>query len=144
MSFFASGLQWLKKQFEDPEEGKEQGEGLPPAMEDADFPEASALPARSIRPLEVVVMVPTVYADAKRSVEALEKGLVVIVVLNDNVDDEVASRYVDFMSGAVYLAHGEIELLNGDVLICVPESVKLEKDRLAYISDIPTWKGPGL
>ncbi len=144
MSIFSSGLRWLKQLWDDPEEAMDQGETLSPAAKETDFPEAGALPARSIRPLEVVIMVPTVYADAKRSVEALEKGLAVIVVLNDNVDDEVASRYVDFMSGAVYLAHGEIELLNDNVLICVPESVKLSKDRLAFVSDIPTWKGPSL
>ncbi len=143
MSFFSGGFQWLKKQFEDPEDGYEEQEASLEAREDA-FPEAGALPARSIRPLEVVIMVPTGYADAKRSVKALEKGLAVIVVLGDNVDDEVASRYVDFMSGAVYMAHGDIELLNDDVLLCVPDSVKLSTDRLAFVSDIPTWKGPSL
>jgi cell division inhibitor SepF len=144
MSFFSAVSQWLKNQFEDSEELHEE-ERIPSLkVESDDVLEAGALPARSIRPLEVVVMVPTVYADAKKSVQALEKGLVVMVVLNDNVDDEVASRYVDFMSGAVYLAHGDVELLNDNVLICVPESVKLSNDRLVYIADIPTWKGPGL
>lgn len=77
-------------------------------------------------------------------VDALEKGLAVIVVLNDSVDDETASRFVDFMSGAVYLAHGSIELLNDDVLICLPETVRLDKDRLTDFQGIPAWKGPNL
>lgn len=144
MSFFSAVSQWLKNQFEDSEELHEEKRIPSLKVESDDVLEAGALPARSIRPLEVVVMVPTVYADAKKSVQALEKGLVVMVVLNDNVDDEVASRYVDFMSGAVYLAHGDVELLNDNVLICVPESVKLSNDRLVYAADIPTWKGPGL
>ncbi len=144
MSFFSGGFQWLKKQFEDPEDGYEKQEGSSLKALADEVPEAGALPARSIRPLEVVIMVPGVYADAKRSVEALEKGLAVVIILSDNVDDEVASRYVDFMSGAVYLAHGDIELLNDNVLLCVPSSVKLTTDRLVALSDIPTWKGPGL
>lgn len=64
--------------------------------------------------------------------------------LNDSVDDETASRFVDFMSGAVYLAHGSIELLNDDVLICLPETVRLDKDRLTDFQGIPAWKGPNL
>ena len=55
--------------------------------------------------------------------------------------DEVASRFVDFMSGAVYMAHGDVMLLNDDVLICVPSTVDLHEDRLAFVSGIPTWKG---
>ena len=48
------------------------------------------------------------------------------------------------MSGAVYLAHGSIELLNDDVLICLPEAVRLDKDRLTDFQGIPAWKGPNL
>ena len=33
-------------------------------------------------------------------------------------------------------------LLNDDVLICVPSTVDLHEDRLAFVSGIPTWKGP--
>ena len=87
-------------------------------------------------------MVPGSYGDARRAVDALARGMTVIVVLNDNVDDEAASRFVDFMRGAVYMAHGDVILLNDDVLICVPSTVDLHEDRLAFVSGIPTWKGP--
>ena len=122
MSFWEGGLDWLKKQFRDQDEDVYET----PTEEREILPEAGALPARTLRPLEVVIMVPGTYADARHGVDALEKGLAVIVVLNDSVDDETASRFVDFMSGAVYLAHGSIELLNDDVLICLPESVRLD------------------
>ena len=59
-----------------------------------------------------------------------KKGLVVLVVLGSNVDDETASRFVDFMSGAVYLGKGEVELLNGQVLLCAPSAVHIEMDSL--------------
>lgn len=140
MSFWGEGLGWLKKQFSDQDEDVYET----PTEERGSLPEAGALPARTLRPLEVVIMVPGTYADARHGVDALEKGLAVIVVLNDSVDDETASRFVDFMSGAVYLAHGSIELLNDDVLICLPESVRLDKDRLTDFQGIPAWKGPNL
>ena len=138
MSFLSKGVNWLKNQFEEaPEEDsyeeREEGE---------DVPAAGALPARSIRPQEVDILVPGSYGDARHVVDALARGMTVMVVLNDNVDDEVASRFVDFMSGAVYMAHGDVMLLNDDVLICVPSTVDLHEDRLAFVSGIPTWKGP--
>ena len=128
MSFWEGGLGWLKKQFN----GQDEDVYDTQAEEREILPEAGALPARSLRPLEVVIMVPGTYADARHGVDALEKGLAVIVVLNDSVDDETASRFVDFMSGAVYLAHGSIE------------TVRLDKDRLTDFQGIPAWKGPNL
>lgn len=58
------------------EDGKEAG----PRM-------AGALPARAVRPLDAVIFVPRAYSDARRVVDAMEKGLVVLVVLGSNVDD---------------------------------------------------------
>lgn len=140
MSFLSKGVNWLKNQFEEaPEEDSYEG---PEREEGEDVPAAGALPARSIRPQEVDILVPGSYGDARHAVDALARGMTVMVVLNDNVDDEVASRFVDFMSGAVYMAHGDVMLLNDDVLICVPSTVDLHEDRLAFVSGIPTWKGP--
>lgn len=132
-------LSWLKEQFSDREE--ESYEEAPRKTEETeDFPGAGALPARTLRPLEVVEMVPERYADARRCVDNLKAGRAVIVVLGDNVDDETASRFVDFMSGAVYLAQGGITLLNDDVLICVPETVALTEDKLMRMDPFPMWK----
>lgn len=111
------------------EDGKEAG----PRM-------AGALPARAVRPLDAVIFVPRAYSDARRAVDAMEKGLVVLVVLGSNVDDETASRFVDFMSGAVYLGKGEVELLNGQVLLCAPSAVHIEMDSLPRLAGIPLWR----
>lgn len=141
MSIFSNGLQWLKGQFEETEEERDYEE-QDETYEDGNIPRAGALPARSIRPQEVVIMVPGAYGDARRAVEALEKGKTVMVLLSENVNDEVASRFVDFMSGAVCMCHGDVMLVSADVLICVPDTVDLHEDRLAFVSGIPTWKGP--
>ena len=47
------------------EDGKEAG----PRM-------AGALPARAVRPLDAVIFVPRAYSDARRAVDAMEKGLI--------------------------------------------------------------------
>ena len=105
---------------------------------------AGALPARAVRPLDAVIFVPRAYSDARRVVDAMEKGLVVLVVLGGNVDDETASRFVDFVSGAVYLGKGELELLNGQVLLCTPPAVHIEMDSLPRFTEVPSWRGPGV
>ena len=94
--------------------------------------------------MDAVIFVPRAYSDARRAVDAMEKGLVVLVVLGSNVDDETASRFVDFMSGAVYLGKGEVELLNGQVLLCAPSAVHIEMDILPRLTGIPLWRGPGV
>ena len=66
------------------------------------------------------------------------------ITKNSNVDDETASRFVDFMSGAVYLGKGEVELLNGQVLLCAPSAVHIEMDSLPRLTGIPLWRGPGV
>ena len=81
---------------------------------------AGALPARAVRPLDAVIFVPRAYSD------------------------ETASRFVDFMSGAVYLGKGEVELLNGQVLLCAPSAVHIEMDSLPRLTGIPLWRGPGV
>lgn len=76
MSFWGASLGWLKKQFSDQDEDARDTQ----AEEKEILPEAGALPVRSLRPLELVIMVPGTYADARHGVDALEKGLAVIVV----------------------------------------------------------------
>lgn len=139
MSFLSDGFEWFKKQFVSQEE-LENTPTVPADVEEE--PERGALPVRSLHPLEVVVLTPNSYANARDAADALKRGQVVIIVLNDSVDDETASRFVDFMSGAVYYAGASIKLLNDDVLICAPDSVRMDEDKLAFVSGIPTWKGP--
>lgn len=139
MSFLSDGFDWFKRQFVSQDEIEDTPQ-IPSDTEEE--PEAGALPVRSLHPLEVVVLTPIAYSNARDAADALKRGQVVIVILNDSVDDETASRFVDFMSGAVYYAGASIKLLNDDVLICAPDSVSLNEDKLAFVSGIPTWKGP--
>lgn len=136
MGVFSDGLSWLKQQFTAGEDDPEYEN-----WQDEDVREVCALPARAMRPLETVIMVPSSYSDARRAVEALEKGLVVIVVFTDALPEDVAGRFVDFMSGASYMAHGSVELLNTEALICTPERVRIQTDMLVYAPDMPVWRG---
>lgn len=105
-------------------------------------PEES-LPARALHPFDAVIMTPKSYSDARSMVTALEKGKVVMALLEENISREEAARLVDFMSGAVYLGKGQMELLHETVLICTPPFVALETDPLHHLTGIPQWRAPG-
>ena len=98
------------------------------------------VPARAVRPLDSVIITPRSYGDARRAADAMEKGKIVIVVLEESIEDGSAGRFVDFISGAVYLAKGQAKLLEERVLICTPPSVYLETDRLVHLEGVPVWK----
>jgi hypothetical protein len=102
-----------------------------------------ALPARALRPLDLVMMYPKQYSDARYIVNTLEKGKMVIVILKENISHEDAARLVDFVSGAIYLGKGQVELLREEVFLCVPSFVELTTDLLPRLSGIPEWRVPG-
>lgn len=143
MSFFSKIKDWLNRFFteeytEDEYNPEEMSSGGRPG--DSHYG-AGALPARAVRPMDAVIMTPRSYGDARRAADAMEKGKIVIVVLEDSIEDGSAGRFVDFMSGAVYLAKGQAKLLEERVLICTPPSVYLETDRLVHLEGVPVWKG---
>ena len=43
------------------------------------------------------------------------------------VDEALGQRILDFVSGAVYLLHGSMQLLGSDVLLCTPDTVRVEQ-----------------
>lgn len=139
MGVFSDSLFWLKSQFT-PEEDDPELE----SWQEGNVSEARALPARAMRPLETVIMTPSSYSDARRAVEALEQGLVVFVIFTDALSEDVTGRFVDFMSGASYMAHGGVELLNTEALICTPERVRIQKDIPVYAPGMPVWRGKGV
>lgn len=141
MSVFSKISDWFYENFSGGDFAEEEYIDSPEGEEEDRPRAAGALPARAVRPLDAVILVPRVYGDARRVVDALEKGLVVLVLLGENIDDETASRFVDFVSGAVYLGKGEVELLNEEVLLCAPSTVHIEMDSLPRLSGIPLWRG---
>lgn len=134
MSFINKIINWVKSQFIENEEEYDY-------QEKEATVQAGALPAHTIRPLEVKILEPKIYADARNAVDELQNGKVVIVILQDNISSEDAGKFVDFMSGAVYFEKGTVEYFSDRILICAPSSVRMQKDELHRYSDIPVWKG---
>ncbi len=86
----------------------------------------TSLLARAISPMGIVVCTPTEFSHARSAVRALHEGKCVIIRLTETEGD-TAQRITDFVSGAVFLIEGSVDL-QGDILVCTPETVRLEKD----------------
>lgn len=107
------------------------------------YPEnrAASLPARAARPLETLVCTPREYRDARYAVQSLHEDKIVLIRLFE-VDEETAQRIIDFVSGAVYLLHGSMQLYGSSVLLCTPEMVRVEKEDFALpIGAMPVFRG---
>lgn len=120
MGFLGRVRSWLSAVFADPDE-----DGLD--EEDVERGDAAAaIPARAARPLESLICTPRDYKDARYAVQSLSEGRVVVIRLME-VDEALGQRILDFVSGAVYLLHGSMQLLGGDVLLCTPDTVRVEQ-----------------
>lgn len=111
--------------------------------EDGDREEtAKAIPARAARPLESLICTPRDYKDARYAVQSLKEGKIVIVRLME-VDEALGQRILDFVSGAVYLLHGSMQLFGG-VLICTPDTVRLEQGDYQFnVVSMPVFRRVG-
>lgn len=128
-------LRWFATAFTDPEE--ETAEEL--LEEEA----AAPIPARAVHPLESLICTPREYRDARRAVEALRDGKIVVIRLME-VDEELGQRILDFVSGAVYLLRGSVEFLGGEILICTPDTVRVEQGAYQFkVVAMPVFRRVG-
>ncbi len=123
--------------FRDPDERLEQEE-YSPAEEESHLPSQAA---RAVRPMEMLICTPHEYKDARFIVQSLEEGKTVFIRLME-VDEDLGQRILDFVSGAVCLLHGTIELYGGNVLLCAPQAVRIEQGEYEYkVPEMPVFRG---
>lgn len=102
---------------------------------------AAPAPVRALRPMETLICTPRDFKDARYAVQSLHDEKVVIVRLMD-VDEETAQRIIDFISGAVYLLHGSLQLYGETVLLCTPDQVRVEREDFALpVGTMPVFRG---
>lgn len=133
-------LAWMDRfldAFRDPDERLENEE-YPAAPAERDLPPQAA---RAVRPMEMLICTPHEYKDARFIVQSLEEGKTVFIRLME-VDEDLGQRILDFVSGAVCLLHGTIELYGGNVLLCAPQAVRIEQREYEYkVPEMPVFRG---
>lgn len=97
-------------------------------------------PARGEK-ARIVLMQPMRFEQAQNVVNNLLKGNIVVIDLQSaNVEDAV--NIVNFVSGAVFAMHGNIQKINekGAIFICLPADVELDNELHRSLED--TISGP--
>lgn len=74
--------------------------------------------------LEVAVMQPTVFNDAKEIAEFLSRKNPVVINL-EKADRADTRRIVDFLSGVVYAINGNIQKIANDIFLVTPYNVSV-------------------
>ncbi|CAM3172269.1 cell division protein SepF [Lactiplantibacillus plajomi] len=73
---------------------------------------------------KIALFEPKIYSDVKEIASQLLKNQAVIVNF-DHVDDQMARRIVDFLTGTVYAINGEIERIGDEIFLCIPENYEV-------------------
>lgn len=78
---------------------------------------------------------PIAYKDAEQIATFLFNQQVVFVKLN-HLDDHVAGRMIDFLTGVVYGIDGDIQRVSDELFICTPTHVEITDDLLDRFEEV--------
>jgi cell division inhibitor SepF len=84
--------------------------------------------------LTVVVTSPTSFDEARKAVDSLKQGRPIMANFEDT-DKEVARRFIDFASGAVYALDGMVEKIGKNVFLFATRNVAVSSERLRVWED---------
>lgn len=74
---------------------------------------------------DIKVVEPRVYAEATQIADLLLKGIIVVINF-EKAEDDQAQKMIDFIGGAVYAIHGDMEKIGEGMFICAPPNIGLD------------------
>ena len=77
--------------------------------------------------LKVVVVQPESFEDSKEIADHLKTKKPIVVNL-ENIDQDVAKKIINFLSGAVYALDGNIQKISGAIFLIVPYNMGIMGD----------------
>ncbi len=89
---------------------------------------------------DMTIIVPQSFEEAKDVTDRLKRGYIVVINLND-VDYQLSSRIIDFVSGANYALGGNSEKVGENIFLFTPSSIQINynhqnnKDDYSLIRD---------
>ena len=142
--------------FEEDEEYSEKPQKRLPSLirkrDEEDDEEEEAKPrlfSRKVAPvkksgsLEVALVKPSVFDDAKTIVDDLLYGKAVVLNM-EGINTEIAQRIIDFTSGATYSMNGKLQKISNYIFIITPESVSLSGEFQDLLNSTGTLDISGL
>ena len=100
-------------------------------------------PVKKSSSLEVALVKPSVFDDAKTIVDDLLYGKAVALNM-EGINTEVAQRIIDFTSGATYSMNGKLQKISNYIFIITPESVSLSGEFQDLLNSAGTLDISGL
>ena len=100
-------------------------------------------PVKKSSSLEVALVKPSVFDDAKTIVDDLLYGKAVVLNM-EGINTEVAQRIIDFTSGATYSMNGKLQKISNYIFIITPESVSLSGEFQDLLNSTGTLDISGL
>jgi cell division inhibitor SepF len=101
---------------------EEDDEGSPPNGEAPRRRKAPVLNLHTHRSMEIVVLEPASFDEARAGADHLKARRPVIVNLRD-ADRELGRRIVDFICGVTYAVDGQMQRVGDDIFLFTPSTV---------------------
>ena len=92
--------------------------------------------------MEVCVIKPTAFEDAKEITETLLENRTVVLNI-EGLDMNVAQRIIDFTSGSTFAIEGNLQMISNYIYLVTPKSVEISGDfqeALAGKFDVPALR----
>lgn len=83
--------------------------------------------------MEVCVIKPTMFNDAREITDTLLSGKPVIINL-EGLQENIAQRIIDFASGTAYAIDGKFQVVTNSIFIATPENVDISGDLQEMLS----------
>lgn len=111
-------------QYEEPTEASQAATPTESATNTRSTPKVVPMQGGKSVNSKIALFEPKIYSDVKEIATQLLKNQAVIINF-DHVDDEMARRIVDFLTGTVFAINGEIERIGDEIFLCIPENYEV-------------------
>ncbi|MEZ4813041.1 MAG: cell division protein SepF [Caldisericia bacterium] len=86
--------------------------------------------------MTVVVMNPTSFEEARKSVDSLKHGKPIMANFEET-ESGIARRFIDFVSGACYALDGMVEKIGKNVFLFATKNIAVSSEKLRMWDDTP-------
>ncbi|WP_159722088.1 cell division protein SepF [Enterococcus sp. CSURQ0835] len=83
---------------------------------------------------KIAIVEPKVYSEAMAIARKIEAGEAVLVNFQ-SIDEMKARRIVDFLTGVVFMADGDIKRIGSEMFICTPPNVEIDRSTLRNLQE---------
>ncbi len=90
----------------------------------------------AISKMTVVVINPTSFEEARKSVDSLKQGKPIMANFEET-ESGIARRFIDFVSGACYALDGMVEKIGKNVFLFATKDIAVSSERLRMWDDRP-------